>query len=194
MKDSSFDRVASIPWAARLLNDPKWTVTRTGSRLPKSSGEDSFFAETLATNRTIRTCLTLRTVEEADDEQPYKEIVTIVEIGDGLNGFPQVIHGGMAATLLDEVCGVLIVSNTERVLERAKASGSTDQLLNADYMTAYLNMTYRRPVPTPGPLLCTAKVDRQDGRKLYVRATIEDGRGTVYTIGEALFIKMKAKL
>jgi hypothetical protein len=112
------------------------TLTRTGSRLPKASGEDSFFAETLATDRTIRTCLTLRTKEEADDEQPYKEIVTIVEIGDGLNGFPQVIHGGMAATLLDEVCGVLIVLNTERVVERAKASGSTDQSLNASYMTA----------------------------------------------------------
>jgi hypothetical protein len=136
MDDASVDRVASIPWVARLLNDPKLTLTRTGSRLPKASGEDSFFAETLATDRTIRTCLTLRTKEEADDEQPYKEIVTIVEIGDGLNGFPQVIHGGMAATLLDEVCGVLIVLNTERVVERAKASGSTDQSLNASYMTA----------------------------------------------------------
>lgn len=136
MDDASRDRVASIPWVARLLNDPNLTLTRTGSRLPKASGEDSFFAETLATDRTIRTCVTLRTTEETDDEQPYKEIVTIVEIGDGLNGFPQVIHGGMAATLLDEVCGVLIVLNTERVVQRAKAFGSADQSLNASYMTA----------------------------------------------------------
>jgi thioesterase superfamily protein 4 len=42
--------------------------------------------------------------------------------------------------------------------------------------------------------MCTAKIERQDGRKVYVRATIEDGSGTVYSIGEALFIEVKAKL
>jgi thioesterase superfamily protein 4 len=51
-------------------------------------------------------------------------------------------------------------------------------------------------VPTPGKLLCTAKIERYDagGRKLYIRATIEDGNGIVYTIGEALFVKAMTKL
>jgi acyl-CoA thioesterase FadM len=57
-----------------------------------------------------------------------------------------------------------------------------------------LNTTYKRPIPVPGPVLCTAKIERQDGRKLYVRATIEDGTGTVYTTGDCMFVEVKPKL
>jgi thioesterase superfamily protein 4 len=37
-------------------------------------------------------------------------------------------------------------------------------------------------------------MERQDGRKLYVRATIEDGAGTVYTIGECMFVQIKPRI
>jgi thioesterase superfamily protein 4 len=137
MADAISDRLASIPWVSALLNDPKWTRTRTTSRVPKSSGEDSFFAETLATDRTIRACLTLRPTEMAEGDLPYREIITIVDLGDGLNGYPQICHGGMIATLLDEVCGVLIVElNKERSLHLAKESVPGEAILNASYMTA----------------------------------------------------------
>jgi thioesterase superfamily protein 4 len=136
MDDAVVTRLASIPWAAAFINDPKWTRTRTESRLPKPSGEDAFFAETLATDRTIRACLTLRPTEEAAGDLPYTEIVTIVDLGDGLSGYPQTCHGGMVATLLDEVCGVLIVLNKERDRENLQQSGSLDSPLTANYMTA----------------------------------------------------------
>jgi thioesterase superfamily protein 4 len=131
MGETSTNRLEAISWAASLINDPKWTRTYTPSRLPKASGEDSFFSETLATDRTMRSCLTLRPTEEDDDDQAYKEVLSIVELGDALNGFPHTIHGGMAATLLDEVCGVLIVLNSERKAERAN---NTDPIEH--YMTA----------------------------------------------------------
>jgi thioesterase superfamily protein 4 len=136
MEDAVLTRLALVPWAATLINDPKWTRTRTASRQSKPSGEDTFFAETLATDRTIRACLTLRPTEEANDDLAYKEIVIIVDLGDGLNGFPQTCHGGMVATLLDEVCGVLIVLNTEKKVERAKESRSLEASIDASYMTA----------------------------------------------------------
>lgn len=211
MRNTTTDRIESIPWAAALLTDPKWTRTRTASREIKASGEDSLFAETIATDRTLRAILTLRPTEEADDKLAYHEILTMVDIGTGLNGFPDVLHGGIAATLLDEVCGILTMVNKERMLEKWKSSGSVGQLPAVNVMTgcrfacdaAYirqadhaidLNITYKRPIPTPGIILCTAKVERQDGRKLFVRATIEDGAGAVYTIGDALFIEVKPKL
>jgi thioesterase superfamily protein 4 len=107
------------------------------SRVLKASGEDSFFAETLATDRTIRACLTFRPTGAADGDFPYKEIVTVVDLGDGLNGYPQICHGGMVATLLDEVCGVLIIElNKERNLHLAKGSASGEAILDASYMTA----------------------------------------------------------
>jgi thioesterase superfamily protein 4 len=203
MEDAITDR---IPWVKRLVNDPKWTRAKTPSRVQKSSGEDSYFAETLATERTMRSYLTFRCTQEDDDDQAYKEVRCVVEVGDGLNGFAQTLHGGMAATLLDETCGVLLVLNSEKKIERAKTSDPVDHFMTAcksvsrrgvrsrTNATIDLNTTYKKPIPTPGPILCTAKVERQDGRKLFVRATIEDGSGTIYTIGEALFVRIKPRL
>lgn len=57
-----------------------------------------------------------------------------------------------------------------------------------------LNTVYKKRIPVPGLVLCTAKIERQDGRKVYVRATIEDGEGTVYTTGESLFVETKPRL
>ncbi|KAL5114436.1 hypothetical protein ACEQ8H_007691 [Pleosporales sp. CAS-2024a] len=189
MGDVSTDRLDAIPWAQRLLRNPKWTIVKTPSRLAKSTGQDSFFAETLATDRTMRSCTTLRPAKPAEGDPAYAEIVLIVEVGDALNGFARTLHGGMAATLLDEVCGVLITLNVDTHAERSRASGPT-----AQYLTAYLNTTYKRPIHTPGAILCTAKIERQEGRKLYVGATIEDGLGTICTIGQGLFIRVEPRL
>jgi thioesterase superfamily protein 4 len=211
MEGTAMERMLSIPWAAALINDPKWTHTRTGSRLPKASGEDSFFAETLATDRTLRACLTLVPTKKVHGKLVYQETATIVDLGTGLNGFPQTCHGGVAATLLDEICGVLIQLNTEMQLVVGKQSGSLNQARDVNYMTACklmcgtktrcaelmsvdLNISYKRPIPTPSTVLCTAKVERQDGRKLYIRATIEDGAGVIYTVGEAMFVEIKSRL
>jgi acyl-coenzyme A thioesterase PaaI-like protein len=57
-----------------------------------------------------------------------------------------------------------------------------------------LNTNYKKPVPTPGVVLCTAKFERQERNKTYVSATIEDGMGMVYTRGEGMFIEVKQKL
>ena len=166
MLEAEISKLSSIPWAAALIRDQRWTPTSSFNRKSKLTGEDSFFAETLDTDRTIRSMLTLRPTKEEDDDMLYKELLVILDLGDGLNGYPKVLHGGFAATLLDETCGALI----------------------------QLNTVYKKPVPVPGPLLCTAKIERQDGRKLYIRATIEDGAGTVYTSGECMFVQMKSKL
>ncbi|KAH7380738.1 HotDog domain-containing protein [Pyrenochaeta sp. MPI-SDFR-AT-0127] len=194
MVDTIISRLSSAPWAAALINDPSWTPAKTTSRLPKPSGEDSFIAETLGTDRTIRTLLTLRPSTEEDGDFVYKKAATIVDLGDGLNGYPQILHGGFVATLLDEVCGVLIVLNLERRSQRLRDLGHSNSDIEMGYFTAYLNTTYKKPIPAPGIIFCMTKIEREEGRKIYVRATIEDGSGTVYTEGEAMFIRVKNKL
>ncbi len=101
MQDPAVARFSEVPWAASLINDPQWIPRSTASRRPKATGEDTFFGETLRTDHTIPAVLTLRPVKEDQDDQPYKEIATIMELGNGLNGFPQIAHGGLVATLLD---------------------------------------------------------------------------------------------
>ena len=61
---------------------------------------------------------------------------------------------------------------------------------------ADVKTTYKKPLPTPGVILCTAKIERvgEGDRKTFVRATLEDGNGVVCSIGEVLFIKAVVKL
>ncbi|KAF2263779.1 hypothetical protein CC78DRAFT_544724 [Lojkania enalia] len=188
-------RLSQTPWCATVINDPNWTPTRTATRVPKPSSEDSFFAETLGTERTIRLCLTLRPAEAetGGDGPEFKEVKTIMELGRGLNGHPDIAHGGFVATMLDEIFGMLITLNLEKRMRRSREKGlGSHEGMNI--FTAYLNTNYKRPVPTPGIILCTAQFDRQDRNKTYVKGTIEDGMGTIYATGVAMFVEVKTKL
>jgi thioesterase superfamily protein 4 len=128
MADTAISRLSSTAWCNALITSPDWTLTRTASRDPKPTTEDSFFAETLATSRTIRGCVTLRPTKELDPQDgmgdmAYGEVRTIVELGDGLNGHPRVAHGGFVATMLDEIMGVLLTLNIEAKGERRERAG-----------------------------------------------------------------------
>lgn len=88
---ATIGRLSAIPWCRTLLESPAWTRTHTSSRIPKPSTEDSFFAETLGTQRNIQSCTALRPTEESDgsiDEIYYDELRVIYELGDGVNGWP----------------------------------------------------------------------------------------------------------
>ncbi|KAJ9649772.1 hypothetical protein H2199_000551 [Coniosporium tulheliwenetii] len=97
-----------LPWCRALLSDPTWKTVPTSSRTPKSSTEDSFFAETLQTPSTIRGCLAQHTAADPTSDPPIREVRILLDLGDGVNGYPHTAHGGFVATLLDEVVGVLL--------------------------------------------------------------------------------------
>ncbi len=122
--------LSSIPWAAKLINNKRWTPTLSHNRVAKPTGEDSFFAETLDTGRTIRTMLMLKPTQKKEGDFPYEQLLVILDLGDGLNGYPQVLHGGFATTLLDETCGALIQLN---VFEKVRKLGSQHAM---NYLTA----------------------------------------------------------
>ncbi|KAH7055886.1 HotDog domain-containing protein [Macrophomina phaseolina] len=189
LKPGDVALIQRVPWAAALLADKNYTIAPTLSRRPKASGEDSFIAETLSTDRTIRAWVTQHSQPVPNEKPAIREVRTFLDLGDGLNGYPAVMHGGMIATLLDEVTGVLLTTN----LEYEKAiSGDSERDL--DSMTAYLNVTYKKPLPLPGVVLGVAQFTKNDGRKNYVRATLEDGNGKIYAVGEALFVTLKSKI
>jgi thioesterase superfamily protein 4 len=179
------DYFKSIPWAAEIIDKPNHTITPTHSRVIKDSTEDSFFAETLQTERTIRKCLTINTRPDDKLDPPIREVFTFFELGNGVNGFPNISHGGFVATMLDEEMGILLTVNQEYLNQQ---SGTNDEITS---MTAYLNIRYLAPVRTPGIVLGTAKVIKSEGRKIYVRGTVEDENRKELAVAECLFIKAK---
>jgi acyl-coenzyme A thioesterase PaaI-like protein len=172
-----------VSWCAKLLDEPGQIVEFPAARYPRPGGENSLLAQTLNTDDTISWFVLLY----KRPEQPQKvidESKALLALGSGVSGFAKTCHGGIVATILDEVMGELIKVN---LAEHSDIPRTT-------YVTAYLNVTYARPVPTPGTILATARITKADGRKLYMEGTIEDGLGNRLAKGDSLFVGARERL
>lgn len=110
-------------------------------------------------------------------------IKTFFTLGSGLNGFPDVCHGGIVSTILDEVTGLLIPINQQR--------GFMPEI---PHMTAYLNITFLRPVKTSATILAQAKITKVDGRKYFAEGWIEEADGTILARAEVLYVALRSAL
>lgn len=192
-----------VPWCSRLLAQPNLRIHAPSSRLPKpSTTEDSLFAETLRTNRTISSALTFYPRPSPTDPH-IPAISTLFALGDGLNGYPAVLHGGIVASILDEAMGILLSVDADRAHVQAVSTGhkvgETPEGIGA--YTAELKIKYLSPVRTPGVLLAKARVVRREGRKIWIRAVVAQKSGQVdeldglmveCAVGEALFVEPRS--
>jgi acyl-coenzyme A thioesterase PaaI-like protein len=83
------------------------------------------------------------------------------------------VHGGVIPLFYDWHFG-MIVSAAERPISR----------------TAYLHVDYRAVTPIDTPLISRGRIDRLDGRKAFVTATMTDADGTVLSEANGLMIKL----
>jgi uncharacterized protein (TIGR00369 family) len=89
-----------------------------------------------------------------------------------LAGAPGVVHGGIQATVLDEVLGVAAHTRF--------GSEEEPSLVTADF-----ELHYRRPVPLGEPLVVRGELVRAAGRDLHVVGQIETEAGEALTLAEA---------
>ena len=87
-------------------------------------------------------------------------------------GFPGVMHGGLAALLLDEAMGWAMYAD----------------LVFA--VTARMETRFRRPVELDRPLELRGRIDRTRGRRLEVSAELCDERGARLVEASGLFLRM----
>ena len=104
------------------------------------------------------------------EQEPGGAIEASYTIGDDLCGTDGVAHGGIQATLLDEVMGMAV---------RAVA-GSATRLVTAEFQ-----LRYRRPVRTRTMLALRASVLRADPPRYWVEARILSPDGELLTRAEA---------
>ena len=92
----------------------------------------------------------------------------------GRNG---AVHGGSVAHLFDSLLGFTAFTLSESKRQR----------------TAFLHVNYRKIVPIGKELQVDARVDRIEGRKIFVAGRVLDGDGDdVLCEAEALFVMLKA--
>jgi acyl-coenzyme A thioesterase PaaI-like protein len=102
------------------------------------------------------------------------EALILVSLGSGIDGATHRLHGGVTATLLDQVMGVLISFTHENTSA-----------------TAELNVKYKKVITTPCVVLCRARIVREAGRWIETVGSVEDGEGVVFAEGRGSFVKSK---
>ncbi|KAL4891085.1 HotDog domain-containing protein [Aspergillus ambiguus] len=111
-----------------------------------------------------------------DDARPHQ--VLFVQIGTGLNGFTDTVHGGVLASLVDEALSTCVEAFRQQLNGESKAK----------LFTANLNVSYRAPVLSPGVILVKTWLRRRVGRKWFLEAQVVAEDGTVCTEVKALWI------
>jgi len=165
-----------------ILSDPAYSLRSPASRTRAPTREDALMVQTLNTPSTIPHFLILYPTPQ-EPKALIGHAKALLSLGGGMNGFPNTCHGGIITTILDEVMGTLISLNHQHHAEAVQPTA---------YMTAYLNTEFVKPLKTPSPgVLVTATVDRVEGRKVFMEATIEDNKKDVYATGKALFVGLK---
>lgn len=98
-----------------------------------------------------------------------------VTFGRPYEGPPGCVHGGFIAAAFDEVLGF------------------AQQLSGHGGMTARLSVSYRAPTPLGQPVRFRAVLERVEGRKIHVSATLHHG-STLCAEAEGLFVSMSTEL
>ncbi|KAK7398144.1 hypothetical protein QQX98_012486 [Neonectria punicea] len=181
---------AAIPWTAALLEAPGTIAFVPPCRNPVSDAHDQLFGRTLANDRAVRQMLCLLRAESPatalDSARAITEIETLVSVGDGVSGFPNVVHGGIVASLLDESMGAFFDLNI--------TLGKAAKAFQSNNVTGGLNVTYLKPVPTNSVLHITVKVEEMNGRKTKIQCDLKNETGVVLAKCSSMWVALKPSL
>ncbi|KAG0317796.1 hypothetical protein BGZ99_006095 [Dissophora globulifera] len=103
------------------------------------------------------------------------QVMSVLHIGLSMCGHPNITHGGLLATLLDEITAMTAIPNLP---------GKTG-------FTANLNINYRHPCIANQFVVAHSELTSVEGRKAFVKATLKTLDGTVLADATALFIAPK---
>jgi uncharacterized protein (TIGR00369 family) len=189
--DPDLNHFLTIPWCRKHLLSSNNKITPTLSRIAKSQNEDSLMAIALNTPSTISHCISLYPIPPprstsgslSKDFLEINSLSTIYQLDTLLNGGPNLLHGGIIATLLDDTIGTLLtVNHTPK-----------GDPLSRQTVTAELKVRYMRPVWTPGTVMCSVRVVRKVGRKVWFEGEVwgdfeDDGKGKKLASVESLWV------
>ncbi|OJD14053.1 hypothetical protein AJ78_05559 [Emergomyces pasteurianus Ep9510] len=203
----------SDPWASSFLNLSTHTAIETYSRtFDPSTGEDAFFAHTIGSPTTIPYCVTLRK-KQIDDalptQPPYAtfpppatgpnapkttpipsnkvDLFALFALATpGISGHPDTAHGGVIATLLDEIMSLAVSLHVPGYRDNEGAE-------RARLYTAQLDVRYRKPVRAPGIAVVKAWCVAREGRKFFMKGQLvqEEGEAEGRGKGQLEWVKRK---
>jgi len=88
-------------------------------------------------------------------------------------GYPGIVHGGIIAAILDETGGRALMTEPDRF-----------------FVTAQLNVRYRKPVHTETPLMAVGYAMDQKGRVAKARSEIQNSNGDVLAEADLILVEV----
>lgn len=190
---------SSIGWTKHYIEDASYQAITIPSRILKPTGEDNFFAKIIKTPETIPQWVTLKLKtfkspsEKAkgslslriDNRKPFTapaqpDFIVLLELRPDLNGYLDTTHGGVIATIFDEVLGICLEFHRQLLTESL-----------ATLFTSSLNITYKQQVLTPNIVAVRCWLEGREGRKWIMRGQMIDRDGTILAEAEGLWIAAK---
>ena len=104
-----------------------------------------------------------------------EQVVAAVKVPEQYQGYPGIVHGGIVSAILDEVSGRAITLATEE---------------NPFWVTAKLEVRYRKPTPTGTPLQAVGWLVKQGTRSSRVAGELRLEDGTVTAEIKALVVRL----
>ncbi|KAF9070152.1 HotDog domain-containing protein, partial [Rhodocollybia butyracea] len=161
----------SLPFLTRLQSAPdkdQWYLTRPHASLPEDRRANHLTAGALRGPGRLATPVVWAKRDES-------EAFVILHLGRGLCGHDGIVHGGLLATLLDEVMARTAIMNfPERI-----------------GVTATLDVSYRAPTKADQFIVIHTKLDEVKGRKAFVSATAETLDGIRLVDATSMFVQPK---
>jgi len=107
------------------------------------------------------------------EDQENNRIVAPVCLPEHFQGYPGITHGGIVASILDEISGRALMMSTDG---------------NPFWVTAKLEIRYRKPTPTNTSLLAVGWVVKQRRHSPEVAGEIRESDGTVTAEVSAIIV------
>lgn len=174
----------SIPWTANLLSQPNTIPLVIQARNPLSKSFDQLYANTLNHQERVSHMLSFfnapkRVIE--DPATPITQISTLYYVGHALTGGPGMLHGGITMTLVDEAMGAITEVNNVLGKTGEGFSGMT-------CVTGELKIRFIKPVLTGDVVRVLSSLIKAEGRKTWIKCTVEDGEGQELASAESIWI------
>lgn len=165
------------PWCKSIFAEPDLErIQLNHNEKHDNEGRNSMFEYTLYSERGIRAHVSFRRPCKEPDAVHPQEDCFLLSLGDGLDGVAGRAHGGLNALILDHLSG------------HAAHYGSSNPIPPA---TATMFTDYKAPVSTPCVVLARAWAVEVSGRKVWVKAVLEDSNKRVCAVAKCLFIAAK---
>jgi acyl-coenzyme A thioesterase PaaI-like protein len=203
--NSLVDHFISIPWCAKMLQEPGAVPFVPPSRQDPEQlapgslrSQDQLFKHQLDNEEAVPWFIGFYHdlgLGSASEHPNLPFLVTsaslLLDLRPGVNGFNGTVHGGLIAAMMDEAMGTFLFQN-DTLNRKAKAKGLIPQtakdFASFGYVTVRMDVSYHKPISTPSIVVVTAALDRVEGKKTYIRVVVRGERGESYASCNSLWI------